>query len=374
MPAASEIPSEVWARLKGLRLRARVAPRGQGSGLHASRERGAGDEFAQYRAYEPGDEPRRIDWKLYARSDRYFVREATRDASLTVWLLIDATASMSQADAARPAYRKLDAAKRLAACIGELALQQGDRFGFVAVGGVVGSAGRASIDAAAHDGSRQPGRGGIAENRSPTDRPSEDAMGTRDGTANPNAAGSHRDRSSSPNIHTRDGGPASPLTGIPAAGGARQRDRFRLGLEALQCGGSLPDADALRPLWERLAPDTLVVLLSDGFDDALTSLAERLAAARRQLMLVQLLSAEERDFPFRGGHRFRDPETGASLHLAADAARDDYLQRFGTAQAALKQRLAAAGIAHVKHVLDEAPDGALRRLFGAAAAAAPAAA
>ena len=129
------IPPDVRARLRELRLVARAGAGGVGLGQHASRSRGAGLEFAQYRAYEPGDEPRRIDWKLYARSDRYFVREAERDSPLTIWLLLDATASMRQADAARPDFTKLDAAKTLAACVIELALRQGDRFGLITTGG-----------------------------------------------------------------------------------------------------------------------------------------------------------------------------------------------------------------------------------------------
>ena len=126
------IPPEVRARLPELRLGARRAVGDRGIGLHRSRSRGAGLEFAQYRAYEPGDEPRQIDWKLYARSDRFFVREAERESPLTVWLLVDASASMAQADRARPGYSRLDAARGIAACLADLALLQGDRFGLVA--------------------------------------------------------------------------------------------------------------------------------------------------------------------------------------------------------------------------------------------------
>ncbi|MEO8010920.1 MAG: DUF58 domain-containing protein, partial [Dokdonella sp.] len=94
------IPPQLRARLGDLRLHPRSATGGLGIGMHSSRSRGAGLEFAQYRAYEQGDEPRRIDWKLYARSDRFFVREFDRDSTLCVWIVIDASASMAQADAA----------------------------------------------------------------------------------------------------------------------------------------------------------------------------------------------------------------------------------------------------------------------------------
>lgn len=131
---ADWIPADVRARLKSLRLSTRQAGAAQGFGLHSSRMRGAGLEFAQYRSYEPGDEPRQIDWKLYARSDRFFVREAERDAPLSLWLLIDASASMGQSDAARPDWSRLSAACAIAACAIELALRQGETFGMAAIG------------------------------------------------------------------------------------------------------------------------------------------------------------------------------------------------------------------------------------------------
>src|SRR5688500_15171804 len=133
--ATGFIPPQVRARLKDLRLTSRRAVGLQGIGLHHSRSRGAGLEFAQYRAYEPGDELRQIDWKLYARSDRFFVREAERESPLTVWILIDASASMAQQDGARAGWSRMHAAKALAACVAELALRQGDRFGLVALQG-----------------------------------------------------------------------------------------------------------------------------------------------------------------------------------------------------------------------------------------------
>lgn len=290
------IPPQVRSRLKDLRLTARRAVGLHGIGLHHSRSRGAGLEFAQYRAYEPGDEPRQIDWKLYARSDRFFVREAERESPLAVWTLIDASASMAQADGARPGWSRLDAAKALAACIGELALRQGDRFGLVALRG---------------DGLRL----------------------------------------------------------VAPAGGVRQRDRLLLELHGLSAAGAFPPASQLTPLWERIGAGDLVVLLSDCFDEAGVALAERLAAARREVLAIQLLTAEERDFPFKGGHRFRDPETGEELLGDGAAMRADYLARFAAARRALDARLDASGIAHAVYFLDQELDLPLRRLFGSRDAA-----
>lgn len=285
------LTNELRARLRDLRLSARSAAGGNGLGMHASRSRGAGLEFAQYRGYEPGDEPRRIDWKLFARSDRYFVREAERDSPLTIWIVIDASASMSQADRARSDYSKLDAAKVLASCVIELALRQGDRFGLI----------------------------GLSQEQ---------------------------------------------LRFVPDAAGSRQRDRCLLELDQLNSNGTLPDATQLKPLWERIRAGSLVLFLSDCFDDELVELAMRLAAARREVLSIQLLSAEERDFPFKDGYRFRDPETGAELRVDAKLAREGFIARFAAARAELAKRLAAAGVQHVEHVLDRPLDEPLRELFG----------
>jgi uncharacterized protein (DUF58 family) len=104
-------------------------------------------------------------------------------------------------------------------------------------------------------------------------------------------------------------------------------------------------------------------MLSDFFDDAAVELALRLAAARREVLAVQLLSAEERDFPFAGGHRFRDPETGAERRVEAAAVRRDYLERFGAARAELARRFGAAGVDYVEYVLDRPLDEPLRAVF-----------
>jgi uncharacterized protein (DUF58 family) len=88
------------------------------------------------------------------------------------------------------------------------------------------------------------------------------------------------------------------------------------------------------------------------------------------VLAVQLLTVEERDFPFAGGHRFVDPETGVELLGDGPAMRADFVERFAAAQAALAARLAAGGVGLATHVLDEAIDAPLRALFGAREAAA----
>lgn len=108
---------------------------GLGHGIHAGRERGAGVEFSEYRAYAPGDEWRRVDWKLAARADRYFVREAERDSHVAVWLVLDATASMLEPSRAILGLTKLHYARVMLACVAALAQRQGDAFGLVVCNG-----------------------------------------------------------------------------------------------------------------------------------------------------------------------------------------------------------------------------------------------
>jgi len=104
---------------------------GLGHGIHAGRERGAGVEFSEYRAYAPGDEWRRVDWKLMARADRYYVREAERDSHVAVWLVLDASASMAEPSRRIEGLDKLGYARLLLGCVGAIAQRQGDAFGLV---------------------------------------------------------------------------------------------------------------------------------------------------------------------------------------------------------------------------------------------------
>jgi uncharacterized protein (DUF58 family) len=114
-----------------LELAIRHVLAGLGHGIHAGRERGAGVEFSEYRAYAPGDEWRRVDWKLMARADRYYVREAERDSHVAVWLVLDATASMAEPSRSIEGLDKLGAARLLLGCVGAIAQRQGDAFGLL---------------------------------------------------------------------------------------------------------------------------------------------------------------------------------------------------------------------------------------------------
>lgn len=119
------------AALRDLALAARTVVDGLMLGIHTSHRSGAGLEFSQFRSYQPGDDLRRVDWKLYARSDRFFIRESEAETSLAVRLVVDATASM--AHRAADGVSTLDYARFLAAALALLAHRQGDAVGLYAV-------------------------------------------------------------------------------------------------------------------------------------------------------------------------------------------------------------------------------------------------
>lgn len=124
------LPAATTAALRGLELTARRTLDGALIGGHASALPGAGLEFSQYRSYRPGDDPRRVDWKLYSRSGRYFVREAEGERSVTVRIVLDTSLSMAMTSGNGT---KFDRARELAAGIAWLAHRQGDAVGIVMV-------------------------------------------------------------------------------------------------------------------------------------------------------------------------------------------------------------------------------------------------
>lgn len=117
---------KVLMAIKDLSLAARTTVDGFMSGINKSSVKGPGMEFSQYRSYQPGDDLRSLDWKMFARSDRYYIRESEVETSISVRFLIDASGSMNHKDGS---FTKLDYARYLAASLGYLAHLQGDAIG-----------------------------------------------------------------------------------------------------------------------------------------------------------------------------------------------------------------------------------------------------
>ncbi len=135
MPAAaiphtpgSMIAPQALMAIKNLELRARVVVQGFWTGLHRSPYHGFSVEFTEYRQYTPGDDPRYLDWRLYARSDRYYIKRFEDETNLRCFLLVDNSKSMTFGSAG---YSKAEYANTLAATLAYFLHHQGDAIGLL---------------------------------------------------------------------------------------------------------------------------------------------------------------------------------------------------------------------------------------------------
>jgi uncharacterized protein (DUF58 family) len=119
--------SDVLARLGALPVESRLAMVGNVVGRHRSPHRGSSVEFAEYRKYVAGDDTRRLDWKAYARSDRYYIKEFEADTNLRAYFLVDCSGSMSFASGENPS--KIEYARRIVASLCYVLVNQGDAAG-----------------------------------------------------------------------------------------------------------------------------------------------------------------------------------------------------------------------------------------------------
>ena len=117
---------EVLAKLSRLDVRARGLVEGSFSGMHKSPHRGSSVEFAQYREYTPGDDIGNLDWRVYARTDRFYIKEFEADTNLRCHLVIDTSGSMGFGG---KHGTKLEMAKKCAATLAHLLIRQGDAVG-----------------------------------------------------------------------------------------------------------------------------------------------------------------------------------------------------------------------------------------------------
>lgn len=122
------IDPETLMRIRSLELRARIVVEGFLHGVHRSPVHGFSVEFSEYRQYSPGDDPRHLDWRLFARSDRYYVKRFEDETNLRCYLLVDQSRSMSFGSLA---YTKGEYALTAAATLGYFLWSQRDAVGLV---------------------------------------------------------------------------------------------------------------------------------------------------------------------------------------------------------------------------------------------------
>lgn len=234
----SLITPEFLSRMRQLNLPVQRTLPGFSYGPHRGQTRGAGLEFSEYRRYEPGDDLRRIDWKLAARSDRYFVREAERDSQIPVWLLLDCSGSM-QAGSVQPttnaACSKVEFGAAVLAALAMMAARQGDAVGL------------ALLTAALPDKA------------------------------------------------------AVPLPLLPVRRGQRALQRLIAALTRVQASGRLPVPTESRALGVQMRTRSLCVLVSDFLDDSSLVWLRWLRAGGHDVVAIALDTIEERELPLPAG-------------------------------------------------------------------------
>lgn len=119
---------EIVSRLKSMELRARLVVEGFITGLHKSPYHGFSVEFAEHRQYMPGDEIKHLDWKVYGKTDRYYIKQFEEETNLRSYLLLDASASMGYAS---NGLSKLEYASYLTAALTYLMIKQRDAVGLM---------------------------------------------------------------------------------------------------------------------------------------------------------------------------------------------------------------------------------------------------
>jgi uncharacterized protein (DUF58 family) len=122
---------QVLARLMAQPLMSRFPMEGTISGQHKSPHRGSSVEFSEYRNYVPGDDLRRLDWRVFGRTDRFYMKEYEAETNLRCYLMLDCSGSMSFAG---QHGSKLDYAKRVIGTLAYLVIHQGDAAGLVCAG------------------------------------------------------------------------------------------------------------------------------------------------------------------------------------------------------------------------------------------------
>jgi uncharacterized protein (DUF58 family) len=261
----------VIARLGSMELKARTIVEGFLSGLHRSPYKGFSVEFAEYRQYLPGDDLSTLDWKVYARSDRHYVKKFEEETNLECHLLLDVSASMTYRGGA--AMSKLEYGSVLAASLAYLMSRQRDAIGLIQF---------------------------------------DQKIGAR----------------------------------LPASARPGHLHALLLALDRVTPGARSNVGRPLHQLADALTKRSLVVLISDLFDDPdrIVSGLKHLRYRGTDVIVFQLLDPNELTFPFRGAARFTDLESAAAVTADPARVRDGYLGALKALRERYEKELRSQGI------------------------------
>ena len=285
-----EIDRRAAARISRLQMRARMAVEGYYTGIHKSPYHGFNVEFAEYREYAPGDDLRFLDWRVLARTERYFIKQFEAETNLSCYVLLDASGSM---DFTTAAETRLDYGCGLAASLALLMLRQGDQAGLVVFDNAV----------------RQY---------------------------------------------------------IPPRGNARHFAAIVQALERVRPGNDTNISAVLHEIAERVHRRSLVIVISDFFDNVEELLhgLQHFRHRRHEVVVLHLLDDAEIEFPFERITLFEGIERGEEVVVDPRIMRESYRARFAEFLAALKRGCTEKNIDYERMQLSEPFDKALTAYLG----------
>jgi uncharacterized protein (DUF58 family) len=262
---------QALGRLKNLSLAARRVVEGFYAGMHKSPHRGFSIEFAEHREYTPGVDPRHIDWRVFGRRDKLYVKQYEEETSLRCYLLVDQSASMGYKS--RTAMSKLEYASFLAASLSYLMALQHDAVGLI------------TFDTA---------------------------------------------------VRKR----------IPPRQGPGHLRVLMESLEQTHARGQTQLSELFHQLAESIARKSLVVILSDLFDDPaqLVSALKHFRHKKHEVIVLHTLDPAELSFPFDDASQIEDLETGRLITGDPRAFRKAYLDEFERFTTTLRAGCEAAQI------------------------------
>lgn len=310
-PTSSQSPlhADLLERVKGVVVQAQSLALGSRTGVHRSRLLGGGSEFSEYKAYEPGDDLRFLDWKVQARSDRYVVRRFRSDRVRELQIVLDRTGSMGFGTTKSiPAgtwgpwpESKWQAASIVALALAFIALRQGDRVGLWTVEQGTGQRTVRTLGARASAG-RVPVRGGMRHLHEITE------FVTRSGPGG-------------------EGSLAATLSQVVSAG-------------------------------HRSELVVISDLLADEVDDWLNPLAVH-AARGREAQVLHVIDPAEIEFPYDEPTLFEDLEGGDELSANPRELARSYREEFGEFIQSASTGCAQRGVRYLRLQTDEALEQAL---------------
>ncbi len=320
MPATLLDPTTL-SKLATLQLRARRVVEGVLTGLHKSPHQGQAVEFAEHKEYAPGDETRHIDWRAFARVDKYYVKKYELETNLRAWIVLDGSMSMAYG---RQGVTKLEYAKMLAAALAYLLVRQQDLCGLVVCGAPE------SEPAAAGDLSPK------------TEEPPPDAKL-----------------------------PSSVRRYLPPRASPSHLNGMLEVLENLGPKGATDLAGTIDFVAEKAERRALVLILSDLFDPSPKAVASIAQLRRRkcEVAVFHLLDRDELDFPFDDPTEFLALEGSARIEASPRTVRAGYLAELQQFLAQTRRTLRDADVEYALTPTDEPLDRVLLTFLAARRAA-----